>query len=437
MKDKKVTDYEKDFEDKKSFITDILGIVLVFIPFVVGGILLGYNFNLPSEVVEAETVKIEELKNLVVASNGTNAYINMFEAIKNSSEDANVTFSPYSLKLALLLALEGAEEGSECYEQMTSVLGIQDFTSNDTSQIYKSINKNSNINILNSIWYDNRLEGIENSEYFEQIKKLYDAEGYKYKLSSNEFVKSLNSYVSKNTNTLIPILLNEPLSDDARVCLLNVIYFKDKWLKSFEIENTWNDNFNGKTVNEVMHQRAYFDYVKDFKGFDIVRMPYETENFVMDVYIASNRDIDSYDLFKDLKEVDKQQLISLDDVKFISDNKVALSLPKFSTKTTTSFVETLKDLGMTSPFDMTSDSFPKIYKDLHIDEILQSAKVKCNEEGTEAAAATAIIMNDMMAAPADIEVIVPFEVDNPFIYVIRNTESNEILFMGYVSDINE
>ena len=167
-------------------------------------------------------------------------------------------------------------------------------------------------------------------------------------------------------------------------------------------------------------------------GIKGIALPYVGGNMVMKVFLPAEDGGDINALFSALDVDEREQLLdSLDgaETKEIS----RLAMPKFSMEKSIDNVEgILQDMGVTEAFLMDAD-FDKIGEDLYVSRILHKAKIEVDEEGTKAAAATAVMVNDTAAFIE--EEIIDFIMDKPFVYVLQDTETGIILFMGRVNNL--
>ena len=426
--------------DKQNTLADRVGFITLLVILLICALCLIIILSQDNEKSQVQTEEIPtEVVNTMKQSNFDeitspySAYGNILVSIKNSEDSANITFSPYSLKLALLLAEEGTEQGSEISNNILKLLGVEEYNSAELSKTLKVISEKPELNIVNSIWYDSTKIDVKNSAYFGKIKELYNADAFEAELTTDDFVKEFNAYVAKNTHNLIPIMLSEPLSSDGAALIADVLYFKDKWYYNFKPEDTQLGTFGSNENAEIMYNSAHYPHVLGYLGFDVVRLPYEDSGLVMDVY-QSTSDIDSLALLADLNESDMNALLSLDNVDLSTNTNVNLSFPKFNTRNKIGMKPVLESIGFKDIF-AEGDNFPKIAKDLYISDIAQSAKIICDEEGTEAAAVTTVTMDMLSAAlPED---FINIDINKPFVYAIRDFDSNEIIFLGYISDVDE
>lgn len=330
--------------------------------------------------------------------------------------DSNSFISPYSISSALAMTYAGAKGNTE--KQMADVLHFelnQMKTHNGFNLLNTYFSKyNSDtstvFSIANAIWKDENWHFKQ--EYLDLTNKYYQTSIYPLKGA-----KEINTWVNKETRNKIPEIVEEGDLANARMVLTNAIYFKSNWLYSFKKENTKLSDFNGQQV-KTMSQKGNFKYFAD-ENNQVIELPYQNENISMIVILPSTEN-NITDLVEELDYTTCQfYLNSLIKV------EVNLSLPKFKVETTYDVGSSLKKMGMTDAFDLTRADFTGMSTGLSISKIIHKAFVEVNEEGTEAAAATAVIMIEKSARRS-----VEFKADRPFIFFLKDNESNSILFIG-------
>ncbi len=396
------------------------------------------------EVIESETaaqmevpevtefIDVEAVYNAEEISGNFNAAF-IKEALKN--ED-NVIVSPLSAKMIVNIAAMGADENSVTQQELLSLFGYETVNEmkGESKNLMDELNReNGTLTTSNSYWKSDKLAEI-NSDYVEQLEAVFRAESYSADLTSAKFVNDLNSWVNENTNGLIPQLLNQPLDESARLVLVNALYFNNKCVHKFESFATYDKEFYGNKGTEIvptMNQgEIYLDYGEGNK-FKSVTMPY-TDGSVMNIYLPKNEDANIADIISEMS-LDKltEELESKRTEKMVN-----IAMPKFECDYSGSLKEMLQRLGINKAFDPNNAEFNAMAEgeQLYIASIIQAAKIKCDEEGTEAAAAT---MADMACGAAPMkEPPIEFIVDRPFMYEIKSP-SGETLFMGVIQNFND
>ena len=356
------------------------------------------------------------------------------EALKN--ED-NVIVSPLSAKMVVNIAAMGADENSVTQQELLNLFGYGNINEmkGDSKNLMDELNReNGTLTTSNSYWKSNKLSEI-NPDYAEQLEAVFRAESYNADLTSAEFVNDLNSWVDKNTNGMIPQLLSQPLDESARLVLVNALYFNNDWVHKFDCFSTYEKDFYGNKGTEkvmTMHSDTINIEYGEGNKFKSVTMPY-IDGSVMNIYLPKDENTNIADI---ISEMSLDKLTEELEAKRTK-KKVELIMPKFECDYNGSLKEMLQLLGANKAFDPNNAEFNTMAEgeQLYISKIVQAAKIKCNEEGTEAAAATMAVV-DTCCAPIEEYPAIRFTVDRPFMYEIKSP-SGETLFMGVIQNFND
>ncbi|NLD74464.1 MAG: serpin family protein, partial [Chloroflexi bacterium] len=247
--------------------------------------------------------------------------------------------------------------------------------------------------------------------------------------AAEEARQTINAWVSEETEGRIQDLIPEgALNEITRLVLTNATYFYASWQDPFRVENTSDGKFFALDGDEVwvsmMRRQGHYRYVHS-AGYRAIEIPYIGNALVMTVIVP---DADRFEAFQAGLDAEQLQAIvgSLD-----TSELVDLAFPRFRCESAFSLGETLQALGMTDAFAYGPANFAGMdgTRDLFISDVVHKAFVDVNEEGTEAAAATAVIVAAGAAAPSR---PVNMTIDRPFIYLIRDRGTGEVLFIGRV-----
>jgi serpin B len=243
--------------------------------------------------------------------------------------------------------------------------------------------------------------------------------------------KEINQWVSDETEQKIKDLLAEgTITPQTRLVLTNVIYFKAEWLTQFEEERTKSDDFtllDGNVIQvPMMTQSGNFAYLQG-DGFQAVSLPYKGNKLSMLILLP---DQGSFDQIKN--ELNADQFSSI--LNNLQNAEVDLSMPKYKIESSFGLKDALSEMGMPDAFEpgLADLSGMDGTKDLYISAIEHKAYIDVDENGTEAAAATAIVVG-LTSMPVEVNKL---KIDRPFMYFILDNESGSILFMGHVLDPN-
>ncbi len=348
-------------------------------------------------------------------------------------QDKNYMFSPLSVKMALALAANGAE--GETRDEILAACDIDDLGEfNQYSR--EMIDRYSQADILsldiaNSIWLntDNTDSKFAQS-YKDTLTKYYDAEAAE--VNNKNAVSTVNKWVNDKTREKIPGIISD---SDFAAALVNAVYFKAHWQDEFSEYATEKEDFteaDGKIAQvDMMRRTDYMNYYSDGQT-QIAELPYRNYETRVDEkgYLNGRTSYDDIDVSMYVILGDDKNPEELLNKAEFSSAYVALSMPKFKTEFDITLNDALKALGINRAFDKNSAQFRPMFTggDFMIDEVLHKTYINVDEEGTEAAAVTAVMMagTGIRNLPEPVEL----KLDRPFTYVIRDNISGEILFMG-------
>ena len=368
----------------------------------------------------------------VVAGNNEFA-IDLYSSL--SKQEGNLFFSPNSISTALAMTYAGA--GGNTKTEMKDVLhfpldnGPLHTCFNElTTQLQRDASSRAGyrLSIANRLWGQ---KGYPFKRAFLRLTKThYGAElaQVDFEADTEAARQLINNWVEKKTERKIKDLLAPGILDPlTRLVLTNAIYFKGDWANKFNEEATENQPFYvtpDKTVNvPMMHQSTKFQYMED-NDIQALEMSYKGNALSMMVLLPKQRD--------GLASLERS--LSANQLKQWSESmqtkKVHVYLPKFKLESKFSLKKTLQAMGMADAFDDMQAHFSGMTDatagGLYISAVIHKAYVDVNEEGTEAAAATAVAMR-WAVAPQGPPV---FRADHPFIFLIRDNRSGSILFIG-------
>lgn len=348
----------------------------------------------------------------------SSSYESDFDFMKYMPKDQNYMISPFSIKMAMMMAANGANGYTQ--KEILSALGVSSIDeynqkANDIITRYNS-NKDVNLNVANSIWL-NKTEAM-GANFKDTYKKIISDfyKGVAMEENADIIASKINDFIAKETNNKITNVLPAERPAGFLSALVNTIYFKGSFENQFDTANTKKDTFTDRNGNkseiDFMNQTKHFGYYEN-DGVQMLKMNY------------SGRDIAMYILLNDDdKDVDINDIISKMEYK-----KVSVSMPKFKTEFTKSFVDVLKQMGINIAFTNVAD-FSNMFDnvEVHISDVIHKTFIEVDENGTEAAAATVILIaKSSLPMPEEIK---EFKANKPFTYFIRDEVSGEILFLG-------
>ncbi len=349
-----------------------------------------------------------------------------------SSAESNFMISPLSVDYALAMTANGAKNNT--LDEMLTVLdfanyGMSEFNSYFNYIMNELVDLDSQVelSIANSVWYRNDFTVLQS--FLDVNQDYYNA--YIKSLDFNEAgaVDEINNWVSDNTNDKITEILDE-IPSDAVMYLINAIYFYGSWQYEFDKSNTQNQDFylsDGNTVEvEMMEMEAGLKYYND-PNFTVVELPYGQGNFVMDVILPSSES----DVAGVIKQLNSDIWNTI--IQGLYEQNVVVEMPKFRFEFEQDLIPALKNMGMIDLFTGAADlSDINGSGGLSVSKVKHKTYIDVNEDGTEAAAVTAVEVNYTSAEPSSIY----FILESPFVFIIREKSTGVILFEGAVQNPN-
>jgi len=407
----------------------LTGVLTLLIIIIIGGI---FVFREGIVSLPESKPKLSDIKNVVDANN--QFALDYYSKLK-SKDSGNIFFSPFSISSAFVMTYEGAK--SETAEEMRSVFYFPEDSNlrrTEYASIFDELNKGDKkykLSSANALWAQQDYQFSK--DYFDNVEKYYSgkATNLDFKKDPEGSRITINSWVENQTNEKIKDLIPSGLINTmTKLVLTNAIYFKGEWVQEFNQEDTKEENFYitpEETVKVDMMRRldeeAEFPYYET-ADLQILEMPYSGEETSMLVLLPEE---------DNLEEVEKQ--LTGENLVIWQENlkkqRVKVYFPKFKLETKYFLKPFLGQMGMPTAFTEAADFSGMTGKrDLMIAEVIHQAFVEVDEKGTEAAAATGVVM-EMTAMPAE-PVIPVFRADRPFIFLIQEKETGSILFMGRV-----
>lgn len=386
-------------------------------------------FTLSSPVIFAETTS--DLQTVVKGN--TDFGFDLYQELKET--EGNLFFSPYSISTALAMTYAGARGQTE--KEMAKVLHFsleQKPLHSSFSKLQLQLNAiqdkgHIKLSIVNSLWAQ---EGYHFLDTFFDLNKKYYGAGLNFVDFATQTVrKTINIWVEDKTQQKIKELIKQGMIDSLTTLVLcNAIYFKGDWLSQFDKKRTIDADFHishHKTIKvPMMSQKSEFKY-QSFDNFSAIELPYEGNYLSMIVFLP--KEIDGL--------ADFEKNLTNDNVKNWIDKllksykqKILVSLPEFKTTCEFELSKILSDMGMPHAFINADFSGMTGKKDLSISKVIHKAFIDVNEEGTEAAAATAVVMRKAIIFSKPLI----FRANHPFVFLIRENKTGSILFIGRIID---
>ena len=362
----------------------------------------------------------------------------LLNELRKTEQDKNTLLSPFSLSVALAMARNGA--AGETERSIVSALQLQALAPESINANYVYLQRalqapdsKVTLEIANALWAADDIEF--DPGFLDRNDQFLDTEIATLDFTEPTNVETINDSINTNTNGAIPSVV-DAIDPQTIACLISGIYFKGSWQEEFDTSLTREEPFflaNGSKKQIPMMRRTdgYPYYAGD--QFQAVSLPYGNGQMGMYIFLP-NRDTD-LNTFLDRLSVENwegwmSQFLPRD---------VSLVMPKFELQYSAELKEALEGLAMGIAFDedradfsrMTASSVP-----VFISYLTHTAVVEVNEEGTEASTGSFVFFDaDVTTALAEESVPpIPFIVDRPFFFAIRDNQTETVLFMGVVMD---
>ena len=367
----------------------------------------------------------------------TDFAFDMYRAIRQG--DDNLIYSPYSISLALAMTYAGAKNRTE--QQMANALSFtlgQDklhpaFNALDLELTSRgegaegTDGEGFRLNIANSIWGQEGYSFL--SGFLDTLAENYGA-GLRllnFATAPEESRVTINDWVSDETEGKIEDLLPQgSISSLTRLVLTNAIYFNAAWDFPFNESATRPGAFHlldgSEVTTDMMSQVKHFRYAEG-RDYQVVELPYDGQELSMVLFIPKSGWFNAFESSLTENKVDNI-------LAGLSSANVSLTMPKFTFEFSLGLNEVLARMGMSDAFNPTAADFSGMdgSRDLFISDVFHKAFIAVDEKGTEAAAATAVVVGATAMPDPPVEVTA----DRPFIFIIRDLETKTILFMGRV-----
>lgn len=386
--------------------------------------------------------KLSDIKNVVDANN--QFALDYYSKLK-SRESGNIFFSPFSISSAFVMTYEGAK--GQTAEEMRSVFYFPEDSNLRRTQyasIFDELNKGDKkykLSSANALWAQQDYQFSK--DYFENVEKYYGgkATNLDFKKDPEGSRITINNWVENQTNDKIQNLIpSGVIKTTTKLVLTNAVYFKGEWVKQFNKNDTKEEDFrtsNSGTVKAQMMRRtddeAIFNYAEN-SSLQMLEMLYSGDELSILFLLPKNDNLTKLESILSTKNI-------LDWKKNLEEQRVKVFIPKFKFETKYFIADDLKTMGIPLAFSGSADFSGMTAtgkKDLKIDEAIHQAFVEVNEEGTEATAATAIVAVPGLAGPEPHkESKIPvFRADHPFMFLIQQKSTGNILFIGRVVNPN-
>ncbi|MBP5356275.1 MAG: serpin family protein [Prevotella sp.] len=406
---------------------------------------LGTTKKMVNMVADPKPVQLTQAQR--VFANDNNQFTLNFLKTVNETDKSGKSFIYSPLSITYVLGMVNDAATGQTEQELEQVLGfhrggiqaVNDYCKNLIDNLPQVDNKVT-LDIANAIFLNKRY--TLKQQFEKDMKTYYDAKAEALDFSSPSTLGRINGWCKEKTKGMIPTIL-DAVNPDMMSYLLNAIYFKANWASEFDPKDTKEEQFqkeNGSTTLPMMHQNVLIRYMEN-DIYSAVEIPYgngmwsmcvmlpeegKTTNDVIDYLAPTGRDKDEtvvnmqYDVFTPLYSSRPYE--------------VDLKLPRFETSSDTDDVQDnliglLNKMGIRLAFNPQQSEIPNMCEQpVYINMMRQKAKIKVNEEGSEAAAVTIAGVFTTSALQEPRKAV--FHANRPFVYVIRESSSGVILFVG-------
>lgn len=351
-----------------------------------------------------------------------------YSFLKLETKNKNMIYSPLSIKYALSMLKEGAANDTKV--ELDNLLKDISLTK------YQNIDKK--LSLANALFIKNEFKDNVLTSYIDKLKEKYDAE---IKYDEFKSASNINKWISDKTFNIIKNVLSDSyFSDpDLKMILINALAIDMEWLVKFDDENTYGSDFvkeNDEVITApMMHQFTKdksFKYYQD-ESYDLVSLPlkkYQDTQLEFIAILPKNERLHDFIIDDNFTTNVNNLLNKMSSVK--ENVALSISIPRFQYDYSINVVDDLKALGVKNIFDEELADFSDMSnKPMYVSEILHKADIKFSERGVKAAAVTVILTSETTAIQDEVD-IKTLKFDKPFMYLIRDSKTNEVWFIGTV-----
>ena len=370
-------------------------------------------------------------KSAMVIETNNNFGLELLNTVLEAETKPNIMISPASVGIALGMTYNGAE--STTMDAFGEVLNYDGLTRKEVNEITRELinvlltnTKGNLLEIANSIWYNKGFPVKQ--EFMDLNSNYYSAQVKELDFSKASALNTINDWVSANTHEKIDEIIDH-IDHSTMMILINAIYFNCVWDVEFDPENTQEANFyneDGSLFGKVDMMELESTFKVSFSNsFSAIELPYKNGKFSMFLFLPTEeRSVNQL-----VQELDGATWLS-----WIADfnerQEFSVFMPRFEFEFDRSLGDDLKEMGLDIAFTDHADFSGISTIPLYIADVIHKTYIKVNEEGTEAAAVTAIVMETTSINP----VINRIRLDRPYLFAITENSSKSILFMGKVAE---
>lgn len=376
----------------------------------------------------ARRARREKEQNMEIVGNYN---VDIIKTTNKESANSNYLISPYNIEIALNMLRDGADGSTK--EEIDKVIG---------NRKINNVSLKDKLSIANAIFIKDDYKNDVKKDYVSLLDKNYQAEVLYDKFTKPDVI---NNWVKEKTNNMIDKVVDQ-MSKDFVMGLASALALDVEWTNAFECNKTTSEEFikvdNSKMDVEMM-QQTYTTYAKYFKNDEVegIVLPYITNDDNKELEFVAMLPKDGVTNYIDNLTNDKLNNLFKNTKEATDKLHINLSLPRFTYSYEVSdFIKVLKTMGIKDAFDPDMANFKKmidIEENVYVGEAVHKTRIELNEKGTKAAAVTYFGMfKNSMAIEKDYEEI-NIEFNKPFVYMIREKNTSEILFFGTVFEPNK
>ena len=383
-------------------------------------------------VVTPTTLELTRSEKVMVTESNAFAF-NLFKVATAMVGPKSMILSPISITYALGMLNNGAAGATQ--EQINKVLGFGETGADSINAFcYKMLNMAPALDPLTKVMIANNIYVNQNytlnPDFVQKAYVFYNADPETRNFKDGKTLDVINQWASDHTEHMIQKVLDEnEFNADAVSYLLNAIYFKGAWTLKFDKEETVDEVFNhaGDTDELIwrpmMHKTAVFNYGEN-DDYQALSLPYGNESFTMTVLLPKK---DTYEAVPKVPTAEEWESLN----RRMVGKTVDVKMPRIETDTDIDLKSIMIALGMPDAFNEKKADFRYFCNaDVYIGLMKQVAKIKLDEEGTEAAAVTVIGVDYALGPDTEEPKIINFHANHPFLYVISERKTGAIFFIG-------
>lgn len=380
---------------------------------------------------DAKPIQLSKAQKQMRDNNNVFAW-RLFQTVQEHKGDSSTVLSPISV--TYLLGMLNAGAAGTTRDEITTVLGFGNDPNAVNEFCKKMIDEAPNVDpaatvkIANCIDVNSSMGLSLLKQYVNDMKNYYNAQIDALDFTKSSSLDKINSWCSKNTNGMIPSILDE-INPDAAMYLLNAIYFNADWTEKFDVNDTRNSSFtkaDGSVVTLPLMHRKAVALCCESELCSMLRIPFGSGGYSMYVMLpAEGKTVNDL-----IREMTQQTLTDHLNAGNMTAHEIDILMPKFEIVSDIDLVEILKSMGIRTAFDRYAADFSNMSNiDLYVSIIRQKAKIEVNEDGAKASAVTIAEIDPTSPGPKEYQKS-EFHANRPFLYLILEESTHSIFFIG-------